>query len=146
MSLPKITQKLLAAKQEKKLSFADLEKVLGRDEVWIAALFYRQASASEEEAKLLVEALGLDASYIKELTEYPVKGLGPVVPTDPLIYRFYEIMQVYGFPIKAVIHDKFGDGIMSAIDFTLDVEKEEDPKGDRVKIIMSGKFLPYKKW
>ncbi|MBD2729801.1 cyanase [Nostoc sp. FACHB-892] len=146
MSIPEITQKLLAAKQEKKLSFADLEKVLGRDEVWIAALFYRQASASEEEAKLLVEALGLDVTCIKELTEYPVKGLGPVVPTDPLIYRFYEIMQVYGFPIKAVIHDKFGDGIMSAIDFTLDVEKEKDPKGDRVKIIMSGKFLPYKKW
>ncbi|WP_341527367.1 cyanase [Nostoc sp. UHCC 0302] len=146
MSIPDITQKLLAAKQKKELSFADLEKILGRDEVWIAALFYRQASASEEEAKLLVEALELDASYIQELTEYPVKGLGPVVPTDPLIYRFYEIMQVYGLPIKAVIHDKFGDGIMSAIDFTLDVEKEEDPKGDRVKVIMSGKFLPYKKW
>jgi cyanate lyase len=146
MSIPEIIQKLLAAKQEKKLSFADLEKILGRDEVWIAALFYRQTSASEEEAKLLVEALGLSAIYIQELTAYPVKGLGPVVPTDPLIYRFYEIMQVYGFPIKEVIQEKFGDGIMSAIDFTLDIEKEEDPKGDRVKIIMSGKFLPYKKW
>ncbi|MFN6535538.1 MAG: cyanase [Nostoc sp. EkiNYC01] len=146
MSIPEITQRLLAAKQHKGISFADLEKILGRDEVWIAAVIYRQASASPEEAKLLVEALGLGPIYIKELTEYPVKGLGPVVPTDPLIYRFYEIMQVYGFPIKAVIHDKFGDGIMSAIDFTLDVEKEEDPKGDRVKIIMSGKFLPYKKW
>lgn len=72
--------------------------------------------------------------------------IGPIVPTDPLIYRFYEIMQVYGMPIKAVIHEKFGDGIMSAIDFTLDIEKEEDPKGDRVKVTMSGKFLPYKKW
>ncbi|WP_138503975.1 cyanase [Nostoc sp. PA-18-2419] len=146
MSIAEITQKLLAAKQAKGLSFADLEKIIGRDEVWIAALIYRQASASQEEAKLLVEALELDASYIKDLTEYPVKGLGPVVPTDPLIYRFYEIMHVYGFPLKAVIHDKFGDRIMSAIDFTLDVEKEADPKGDRVKIIMSGKFLPYKKW
>ena len=146
MSIPEITQKLLTAKQEKKLSFGDLEKILGRDEVWIAALFYHQASASEEEAKLLVEALGLGAIYIQELTAYPVKGLGLVVPTDPLIYRFYEIMQVYGFPIKEVIQEKFGDGIMSAIDFTLDIEKEEDSKGDRVKIIMSGKFLPYKKW
>jgi cyanate lyase len=73
-------------------------------------------------------------------------GLDPVIPTDPLIYRFYEIMQVYGMPIKAVIQEKFGDGIMSAIDFTLDVEKEEDPKGNRVKVTMSGKFLPYKKW
>ncbi|MDZ8051537.1 MAG: cyanase [Aulosira sp. ZfuVER01] len=146
MSIPKITQALLAAKEDKGLSFADLEKILGRDEVWIAAVFYRQASASEDEAKLLIEALGLDTSYIPELTSYPLKGLGPVVPTDPLIYRFYEIMQVYGFPIKDVIQEKFGDGIMSAIDFTLDIEKEEDPKGDRVKITMSGKFLPYKKW
>ncbi|PLZ98493.1 cyanase [Fischerella thermalis CCMEE 5198] len=146
MSIPEITQKLLVAKKDKGLSFTDLEKILGRDEVWIAAVIYRQASASEEEAKLLVEALGLDESDVEELTEYPFKGLGPVVPTDPLIYRFYEIMQVYGMPIKAVIHEKFGDGIMSAIDFTLDIEKEEDPKGDRIKVIMSGKFLPYKKW
>ena len=80
------------------------------------------------------------------MTDYPLKGLGPIVPTDPLIYRFYEIMQVYGMPIKEIIQEKFGDGIMSAIDFTMDIEKEEDPKGDRVKVIMSGKFLPYKKW
>nr|WP_211173394.1 cyanase [Brasilonema bromeliae] len=141
-----MTQTLLAAKKEKGLTFADLEKILGRDEVWIASVFYRQASASEEEAKLLVEALGLETIYVRELTEYPVKGLGPAVPTDPLIYRFYEIMQVYGMPIKEVIHEKFGDGIMSAIDFTLNIEKEEDSKGDRVKVVMSGKFLPYKKW
>jgi cyanate lyase len=146
MEIPEITQKLLAAKKDKNLSFADLEKVLGRDEVWIAAVFYRQASASEEEASKLVSALGLDEEMATELTESSVKGLGPIVPTDPLIYRFYEIMQVYGMPLKAIIHEKFGDGIMSAIDFTLDVEKEEDPKGDRVKLIMSGKFLPYKKW
>ncbi|MDF5726676.1 MAG: cyanase [Rhizonema sp. PD38] len=146
MSIPEITQKLLAAKKEKGLTFADLEKIVGRDEVWLAAVFYRQASTSFEEAKLLIGALGMEPIYIQELAEYPVKGLGSIVPTDPLIYRFYEIMQVYGMPMKAVIHEKFGDGIMSAIDFTLDIEKEEDPKGDRVKIIMSGKFLPYKKW
>lgn len=114
--------------------------------MWIAAVFYRQASASPEEATKIVAALGLGTEIIPSLTEYPVKGLGPVVPTDPLIYRFYEIMQVYGMPLKSVIHERFGDGIMSAIDFTLDVDKEEDPKGDRVKITMSGKFLPYKKW
>ena len=146
MSLPEITETLLAAKKEKGLSFADLEAVLGRDEVWIAALFYRQASATPEAAQKLAEALDLGTALTAELTECPVKGLGPVVPTDPLIYRFYEIMQVYGMPLKAVIHEKFGDGIMSAIDFTLDVEREADPKGDRVKITMSGKFLPYKKW
>src|SRR5579883_1119978 len=146
MSIPAITEKLLTSKKDKGLTFADLEKILLRDEVWIASVIYRQASASLEEAKLLVETLGLDASYAQELTEYPVKGLGPVVPTDPLIYRFYEIMQVYGMPLKAVIHEKFGDGIMSAIDFSMHVDKEESPTGDRVKVIMSGKFLPYKKW
>jgi cyanate lyase len=146
MSIPEVTQQLLAAKQSKRLSFADLEKIIGRDEVWIAALFYRQASASPEEAEKLVKALDLDAAVSTQLIQPPTKGLGSVVPTDPLLYRFYEIMQVYGMAIKEVIHEKFGDGIMSAIDFTLDIDKEEDPKGDRVKIVMSGKFLPYKKW
>lgn len=146
MTIPEITQKLLAAKQAKGLSFADLEAVLGRDEVWIASLFYRQATASEDEASKLLHALGLSEDLIPELTASSVKGLGPIVPTDPLIYRFYEIMQVYGMPIKEIIHEKFGDGIMSAIDFTLDIEKVEDPKGDRVIVTMNGKFLPYKKW
>lgn len=142
-----ITEKLLAAKKAKGISFADLETILGRDEVWIAALFYHQATASQEEVDKIASVLGLDPGELSPLTEPSLKGsLESVVPVDPLIYRFYEIMQVYGMPLKEIIHEKFGDGIMSAIDFTLDVEKEEDPKGDRVKIIMSGKFLPYKKW
>lgn len=146
MQIPEITEKLLAGKKQKRLSFSDLEKIVGRDEIWIAALIYRQASASQEEAEKLVSALGLEEKFAEALTAFPTKGLGPVVPTDPLIYRIYEIMQVYGMPLKAVIHEKFGDGIMSAIDFTMDVEKEPDPKGDRVRLVMSGKFLPYKKW
>ena len=147
MALPEITEKLLAAKKAKGLTFSDLEQLIGRDEVWIAAVLYRQASTSYEEAQKLVEALGLASEYIEQLMDYPVKGsLEPVIPIDSLIYRFYEIMQLYGMPLKSVTHEKFGDGIMSAIDFTLDVEKEADPKGDRVKIIMSGKFLEYKKW
>lgn len=146
MTVSEITENLFAAKKQKGLSFSDLEKIVGRGEVWIAALFYRQASASQEEAEKLASALNLGPEITAALTEFPTKGLGPVVPTDPLVYRFYEIMQVYGMPMKAVIHEKFGDGIMSAIDFTMEVEKEEDPKGDRVRIIMSGKFLPYKKW
>jgi cyanate lyase len=146
MSIPAVTQQLLAAKRAKGMSFADLEKLLDRDEVWIAALFYRQATASLEEAEKLAQALALDPTVAAELTQYPVKGTDIIVPTDPLIYRFYEIMQVYGMAIKDVIQEKFGDGIMSAIDFTLDIEKEPDPKGDRVKLIMNGKFLPYKKW
>jgi cyanate lyase len=146
VEIPGITQTLLAAKREKNLTFAELEEKIGRDEVWLAAVFYRQASASPEETAQILDLLGLSGDLAPELTSYPAKGLGPLVPTDPLIYRFYEIMQVYGMPIKEVIHEKFGDGIMSAIDFTLDIEKVEDPKGDRVKVTMNGKFLPYKKW
>lgn len=146
MNLPDLAERLLAAKTEKGLSFAELGKRIGRDEIWVAAVLFRQASASEDEARELASALGVDPVTAAELCACPLKGLGPVVPTDPLIYRFYEIMQVYGMPLKAVIHEKFGDGIMSAIDFTIKVKKEADPKGDRVKVILSGKFLPYKKW
>lgn len=146
MKASNFTEQLLAAKKQKGLTYADLENAVGRDEVWIAALFYGQARASQEEAAKLAAALELEPALAEALTEFPNKGLGPVVPTDPLVYRFYEVMQVYGMPLKAVIHEKFGDGIMSAIDFTLDVEKEADPKGERVRVIMSGKFLPYKKW
>ncbi|MCJ8331204.1 MAG: cyanase [Lentisphaeria bacterium] len=141
-----VTKKLLEAKKKKGKSFADLGNLINRDEVWVASLFYCQASASEEEAAIISSELVLDEEIVAKLTECPSKGLGPIVPTDPLVYRFYEIMQVYGMPMKAVIHEKFGDGIMSAIDFTLSVDKENDPKGDRVKITMNGKFLPYKKW
>ncbi|PSB34020.1 cyanase [Chlorogloea sp. CCALA 695] len=142
-----ITAELLRAKQVKSMSFQDLGKLLGRDPMWVAALIYRQATASEDEASKLAQALDLPPQIAQKLTEFPVKGsLDPVMPTDPLLYRFYEIMQVYGMPLKALIQEEFGDGIMSAIDFTLNVEKETDPKGDRVKITMSGKFLPYKKW
>lgn len=144
--VPAITAKLLAAKKAKGLTFTDLEQQLGRDEVWIASAIYRQAAMTVEEAGQLLEALGLSPDLAAELTAYPVKGLGPIVPTDPLIYRFYEIMQVYGMAIKDVIQEKFGDGIMSAIDFTLEIDKQEDPKGDRVVVTMNGKFLPYKKW
>ncbi len=147
MAIATITEKLLTAKRENGISFSELEKILDRDEVWIAAVIYRQATASETEAKKLIEALKLPQELAQELTIPPLKGcLEPVIPTDPLIYRFYEIMQVYGLPLKDVIQEKFGDGIMSAIDFTLEVEKIEDPKGDRVQVVMCGKFLPYKKW
>ena len=146
MEISEITQKLLAAKKNKGLSFSDLGNLINRDEVWVSALFYCQATASEEELKILTAELGLEKKLFEGLTEYPTKGLGSLVPTDPLIYRFYEIMQIYGLPMKAVIQEKFGDGIMSAIDFTLNIDKVVDPKGDRVKVTMNGKFLPYKKW
>lgn len=146
VELTELTKTLLAAKKAKGLTFADLESLIGCDEVWIASWFYGQSAGSEEQASKLVASLGLSTDLIPDLTQFPTKGLGPIVPTDPLIYRFYEIMQVYGMPMKDVIQEKFGDGIMSAIDFTLDIEKIEDPKGDRVKVTMNGKFLPYKTW
>ena len=147
MSFPESTQLLLKAKKEKGLTFADIGNLLGLDEVWVASLFYGQSTANNEESDQLLTTLGLGKELKEILTTPPVKGsLDPVIPTDPLIYRFYEIMQVYGMPMKDVIQEKFGDGIMSAIDFTINVDKVEDPKGDRVKVSMCGKFLPYKKW
>ena len=145
--LPEITQTILAAKLAKGLTFTSLGSAIGCNPVFVAAVCYRQASASPEQAGKLLDCLGLDQRLVADLTSCPTKGgLMPTVPVDPLLYRFYEIMQVYGLPLKDVIQEMFGDGIMSAIDFTMQVEKETDPKGDRVKITMSGKFLPYKRW
>jgi len=146
IKLENLSQLLLEAKKNTKMSFTDLGNIIDRNEVWVAALFYSQACASQEEAEKLLTALELDVKYSEQLMEYPLKGSTDVVPKDPLIYRFYEIMQVYGLPLKSIINEKFGDGIMSAIDFALDVDKEENVNGDRVVITMSGKFLPYKKW
>jgi cyanate lyase len=145
--IPEVTATILRAKAAKGLTFAALADTVGCSPVFLAAVCYRQASATREQAGKLIEVLGLDASLASELTSFPVKGgLMPTVPVDPLLYRFHEILQVYGLPLKDVIQETFGDGIMSAIDFSMEVEKEEDPKGDRVKITMSGKFLPYKRW
>jgi cyanate lyase len=145
--LPEITETILRIKAAKGLTFTDLADKVGCNPIFLAAACYRQASLSHEQASKLLEVLELGLDYVKDLTSFPVKGgLMPTVPVDPLVYRFYEIMQVYGLPLKDVIQEMFGDGIMSAIDFTMQVDKETDPKGDRVKITMSGKFLPYKQW
>jgi cyanate lyase len=151
MALAPLTAALLAAKRRLGLSFADLGQRLGSDEVWVASLIYGQATATAEQAEALLQALELGGSggaeRLDQLTTYPVKGaLDPVIPTDPLLYRFYEILQVYGLPLKDVIQEKFGDGIMSAIDFSLTVDRQEDPKGDRVVVTMNGKFLSYRTW
>jgi cyanate lyase len=145
--IPEVTQEILHAKAAKGLTFAELARAVGCSPVFLAAVCYRQASATREQAEKLLDALGLGPDLLAELTSFPVKGgLMPAVPVDPLLYRFHEILQVYGLPLKDVIQETFGDGIMSAIDFTMEVEKEPDPKGDRVRITMSGKFLPYKRW
>lgn len=142
-----LVERLIGIKESKGLTFQEVGEMLGRDKVWAAALFYRQASASREEAEILKNLLGLDENLFKAVMKPPMKGaLIPEIPSDPLVYRLYEIVRVYGLPIKAVVHESFGDGIMSAIDLVIHVDKEEDPKGDRVVITMNGKFLPYKKW
>lgn len=149
MKLSERAQKLLDIKREKGLTWAALSKAVGMSEVWLATLFYGESSATPEIAKKLSEVLDLGGSGSEALTSFPLKGsgVGPnTVPTDPFLYRFYEIIAVFGLPLKDVVQEKFGDGIMSAVDFTMDVTKQEDPKGDRVVITMSGKFLPYKRW
>jgi cyanate lyase len=147
MTRDEATALILEAKRRKGLRFEAVAKAVGRHKVWTAAALHGQATMSAEEAKKAVEALGLGPEVAAALQEIPTKGsVGRDVPVDPLIYRFHEITQVYGTTLKAIIHELFGDGIMSAIDFELDVQKKEDPKGDRVVVTMSGKFLPYKKW
>ena len=142
-----LTARLLAAKEEKGLTFAELGSRVGRSEVWVATAMYGQATMSADEASALAGALGVDASVCRPLTAVPTRGtLDTPVPVDPLLYRFYEIIQVFGPAMKAVIHEKFGDGIMSAIDFRLSIDRKADPAGDRVMVTYDGKFLPYRKW
>jgi cyanate lyase len=145
------TAQILAAKKQRGLTFEEIAKAVGRHKVWVTAALMGQATMSKEEAERAVSVLGLgegEASAVAAtLQEPPMKGsLDSTVPVDPLIYRFHEITQVYGTTIKAIIHEMFGDGIMSAIDFEIDIQKKEDPKGDRVVVTYSGKFLPYRKW
>jgi|SRR5690625_1217435 len=141
------TERILQAKKEKNVTFDEIAEAVGRHPVWTASAIMGQATMSADEADKLVKLLDLDPSIAESLQEIPHRGsLDESIPVDPLIYRFYEIMQVYGTSMKSIIHEKFGDGIMSAIDFTMDIERKEHPDGDRVVITMDGKFLPTKKW
>lgn len=147
MTRDECTKAVLAAKLAKGLTWQQIADAVGRHVVWTTAALLGQSSMDEAEATKAAKILGLGPAETQALQQCPTKGsVGHIVPTDPLIYRFYEVMQVYGSTLKEVIHEQFGDGIMSAIDFTLNVERVPDPKGDRVKVTMDGKFLPYKKW
>jgi cyanate lyase len=141
------TTRILAAKQERGMSYETIAKAVERHPVWVTAALMGQATMSAEEAERAAAALGLDSEVCCALQQIPTKGsLDSTVPVDPLIYRLHEITQVYGTTIKALIHEEFGDGIMSAIDFELNIERKPDPHGDRVVITYDGKFLPYRKW
>jgi len=149
MKKSEMSEVVLGAKQRKGLTWAALAESVGSAEVFLASCCYGENSMTPESAARLCQALDLDAEVQAALVEFPTKGNsldGKIVPTDPLLYRFYEILCVYGTSLKDVIQEKCGDGIMSAIDFTLDVEKEENPKGDRVVVRMNGKFLPYRRF
>lgn len=141
------TDAILEAKNAKGLTWEAIAEAAGGHPVWVTSVLLGQNSMSAEQAAKTVAVLGLSGEVAAALQECPMKGsLDAAVVADPLIYRFHEITQVYGTTIKALIHEKFGDGIMSAIDFTMDIQKQEDPKGDRVVMTLNGKFLPYKKW
>ena len=140
-------QILLEAKKTKGVTFENIAQSVGRHKVWVTASIMGQTRMSAEEANALVKFLEVDQEIASILQDSPMKGsLDSEVPADPLLYRFHEITEVYGTTIKALIHEMFGDGIMSAIDFEMDIQKQQDPKGDRVIITYSGKFLPYRKW
>jgi len=140
-----ITEKIITAKVAQGLSWDGIAKKVGQSKEWTTALCLGQMTATAEQAGVLGEIFGLTGEEQKWLQVVPYKGSLPTsVPTDPLIYRWYEIVNVYGSTIKELIHEEFGDGIMSAIDFKMDITREEDPKGDRVNVVLSGKFLPYK--
>ena len=145
MNRIEVTEKIITTKVSKGISWASVAEAVGHSKEWTTALCLGQMTASPEQARVLGEIFGLTQEEQKWLQVVPYKGsLSTTVPTDPLIYRWYEIVNVYGTTLKELIHEEFGDGIMSAIDFSMDIDRQADPKGDRVKVVLSGKFLPYK--
>ena len=140
-----VTEKIVAAKVAKGITWASVAEKIEQSKEWTTALCLGQMTANDEQARSIGEMFDLTPDETKWLKVVPYKGSLPTaVPTDPLIYRWYEIVGVYGTTIKELIHEEFGDGIMSAIDFSIDITREPDPKGDRVNVVLSGKFLPYK--
>lgn len=145
MTREQVTALILAAKIKKKLSWTQLAAVVGHSKEWSTAALLGQMTLSAAQAEAIGKALDLPEDAVAMLQIVPYKGSLPTaVPTDPLIYRFYELINVYGTTFKELIHEEFGDGIMSAIDFKMDLQREPNEAGDRVSITMSGKFLPYK--
>lgn len=141
-----MTELIISKKLEKDISWETMGTDLGMSPVWVTSACLGMNSAPPEKAAAIANYLDLGDDVVKALEAFPTKIWDQAVPTDPLIYRLYEVVGVYGPTLKEVIQEKFGDGIMSAIDFSMEVEKIEDPKGDRVLLTLNGKFLPYKSW
>ena len=147
MTRNEVTELVVLQKLRLKLTWSELAQAIGKSKEWTTAALLGQMTLSSEQATILGKMLELPEEAIFQLQVVPYKGSLPTaVPTDPLIYRFYELISVYGSTFKALIHEEFGDGIMSAIDFNMDLQRQADAKGDRVNITMSGKFLPYKSY
>ena len=145
MNRDDVTELIVAARLRQGRSWADVAAAVGASKEWVTAACLGQMAFSEAQAATVVELFDLPGEAQPLLTASPYRGSLPTaVPTDPLIYRFYELVSVYGTTFKALIDEEFGDGIMSAIDFSMDVSRQADPAGDRVQIVMSGKFLPYR--
>ena len=142
-----VTDMIMAVKIQKKIKWADVAPKLKLSKEWVTAACLGQMALTNAQAKVVAKIFSLPAEAIPVLEAVPYEGSLPTaVPTDPLVYRFYELISVYGTTFKELIHEEFGDGIMSAIDFKMDMQRENDPNGDRVKIMISGKFLPYKSY
>ena len=147
MNRAELTEKIVTHKIIKGIKWADVAEKVGQSKEWTTAALLGQMSMTKEQATAAANAMGLNLSEeeIAVLMTVPSRGsLDSAVPTDPLIYRLYELISVYGTTFKALIEEEFGDGIMSAIDFEMDIDRKADPKGDRVVITLNGKFLPYK--
>ena len=146
MNKLEMTEIIITAKTQSGLSWEAIAAQVGLAPVFITSACLGMNSLKAEPADKLCQILDLPAEVSTALQAFPHKSWDKTIPTDPVIYRLYEVVGVYGDTIKALIHEKFGDGIMSAIDFSMHIDKEENPAGDRVKITMNGKFLPYKSW
>ncbi|MBM9595821.1 cyanase [Roseitranquillus sediminis] len=146
MTREDVTSMILSAKRQAGLTWEGIAATIGMSPVWTHSAAMGMNAMPAEKAEALATSLGLPQEAALVLQESPTKVWQQTVPTDPCIYRLYEIVGVYGPTIKALIHEKFGDGIMSAIDFDMSVTREEDPQGDRVKVEMSGKYLSYNAW
>ncbi len=146
-SREQVTQLIVSAKVAKGIKWAEVAEAVGLSKEWVTAACLGQMTFNKQQAEIVGKLFDLSDEAVAWLQIVPYKGTLPTaIPTDPLIYRWYEVVSVYGSTIKELTHEEFGDGIMSAIDFSMDIQRENNPNGDRVRVVLSGKFLPYKSY
>ncbi|MBK5938776.1 cyanase [Halochromatium roseum] len=146
MNKAEMKEAILEAKHQRGLAWSAIAEAAGLSPEFTCSACLGMNHLQETSATAVAQILGLTSEVADALQAFPNKSWDKVIPTDPLIYRWYEMINVYGETIKEMINEEFGDGIMSAIDFKIKVDREKDPQGDRVHVTISGKFLPYKSW